>query len=114
MANLERFNLLRTSDPDLHKVQENVRRVLDQLRERILNGAQGSASVTPDSNGNAKIAHGLASAPSFALAGIRGDNAYAVDVESLDATYLTLRVSNRTTNADVTSGTYTVDWIAKR
>lgn len=74
-------------------------------------GRRGSASITAATNGNATIAHGLRKVPSHAMVGIRGDNVNGVDVESLDATNITIRVKNAA-GADVTSGTFTVDWVA--
>ena len=72
----------------------------------------GSASVTPDGNGNDTIAHGLKLAPSYVAVGIRGDNVNGVDVESVDATNITVRVKDAA-GADVSAGSFTVDWKAQ-
>lgn len=72
----------------------------------------GSESVSPDANGNADIAHGLSKTPETVQVGLRGDNTNGVDVESVDATNITVRVKDES-GSDVTSGSFTVDWIAK-
>ena len=69
----------------------------------------GSTTITAAANGNATIAHGMHSTPASALVGLRGDNVNGIDVESIDATNITVRVKNAS-GADVTSGTFVVDW----
>lgn len=71
----------------------------------------GNASVSPDANGNATIAHGLIRAPSSVSLGLRGDNANSVQLQSVDSTNMTVRIRDAS-GADVTSGSFTVDWQA--
>lgn len=80
---------------------------------RKSNEGFGNVSITPDGSGNGTIVHGLASIPSLVLVGIRGDNVNGVDVESLDATNIIIRIKDAATGADVTTGTFTIDWLAK-
>lgn len=72
----------------------------------------GNSSITPDANGNGTIAHGLSSIPDYVSTAIRGDNANGVDVQTLDATNITVRIKDAS-GADVTTGTYTIDWLAR-
>lgn len=80
--------------------------------QHVRKEAWGKAEITPDGNGNGTIAHGLAEEPTTALVGIRGDHGNGVDVESVDSTNITVRVKDAS-GADVTAGTFTVDWIAR-
>jgi hypothetical protein len=73
----------------------------------------GSASISPDANGNGTIAHGLKGTPNCVIVGIRGDHSNAVDVQSVDGTNITVRIKNTTTNADIAAGTFTIDWKAQ-
>jgi hypothetical protein len=72
----------------------------------------GSASVSPDGSGNGTIAHGLSATPAVVHAGIRGDTANHADVEAVDGTNITVRIKD-SSGADVTSGSFTVDWEAR-
>ena len=72
---------------------------------------RGIATITAGANGNATIAHGLHRTPVFAMAQIQGDTVNGVNVESIDGTNLTIRVFNAA-GADVTSGSFSVAWIA--
>lgn len=72
----------------------------------------GNASISPDANGNDTIAHGLGETPSFVDVNIRGDNQNSAKVQSVDATDITVIIQDAA-GADVTSGTFTVDWEAR-
>lgn len=72
---------------------------------------EGAAAITAAANGNATIAHKLGKVPSSVRVGLRGDNVNGIDVQSVDASNITVRVKNAA-GADVTSGTFTVDWQA--
>lgn len=74
--------------------------------------AQGVANVTTDANGEATIAHGLRAAPTWAEAAYWADTATEVMVVSSDATNVTVRVRNTTTNADQASSTLDIHWRA--
>ena len=73
----------------------------------------GVQASTPNGSGNFTISHGLATTPSFMQVTLRGDNANEATVQTVSTTTITVRIRNTTTNADVTSGTQTVDWIAR-
>ena len=72
----------------------------------------GNVAITPDANGNGTIAHGLKGTPKYVALGIRGDNANHVDAQAVDGTNITVRIKNAA-GADVTAGTFTVDWKAQ-
>lgn len=72
----------------------------------------GSASISPDANGEATISHGLGSTPRYVNAAIRADTTYSADVVSVSTTTLTVRIKN-SSGADVTTGSYQVDWNAR-
>jgi hypothetical protein len=72
----------------------------------------GSSSISPDANGNGTIAHGINGTPTHIVVGIRGDNVNGVDVESVDGTNITVRIKDAA-GADVTAGSFTIDWEAK-
>ena len=72
----------------------------------------GSSSVSPDGNGNGTIAHGLSDTPTFSDANIIGDTPNGVDVQSVGSTNLIVRIHDAA-GADVTSGSFTVQWEAK-
>lgn len=65
----------------------------------------GLASVTPDGNGEATIAHGLSASPNYIHAQQSGDSpANDIEAKSGDATNITVRVHTEASGADVTSG----------
>jgi hypothetical protein len=98
---------------DLGKQMENyLKNIRQGFTDKYSHSGQGNASVSPDANGNDTIAHGLSDTPDYVQVGIRGDNANGVDVESVDATNITVRVKDAA-GADVTAGTFTVDWEAE-
>lgn len=72
----------------------------------------GNASISPNANGNGTIAHGLAGTPNNVHVDIRGDNVNGVDVQSVDGTNITVRIKDAA-GADVTAGSFTIDWEAK-
>ncbi len=74
----------------------------------------GSQSISPDANGNGTITHNQANTPDFVHVAIRGDNAFEAVVQSVSSTTITVRIRDTTNNADVTTGSYTVDWEARR
>lgn len=73
----------------------------------------GTASISPDANGNGTIAHGLIITPTAVTVSMGGDMANAVDVQTVGSTNITVRIKNPATNADVTAGAFTVYWEAK-
>lgn len=91
-------------------------RALNTFRVNILkilnNQAHGSASISPDANGNGTIPHGLPGIPSFVGVHILGDNVNGVDPESVDATNIIVRIKDAA-GADVAAGTFTIFWSAK-
>lgn len=72
----------------------------------------GTEVVTPDSSGQATIAHGLIGQPRSAFADIQGDTPNHCDIVSRDATNLTVRIKN-SSGADVTTGSFNVNWQAE-
>jgi len=70
---------------------------------------EGVTTITASTNGNATIAHGLRKLPRYATAKLQGDSVNGIDVESFDATNLTVRVYNAS-GADVTSSTFSCAW----
>ena len=73
----------------------------------------GLINITTDANGQATIAHGLAQTPTWASAERNGDNAEEACIVTLDATNITVRVRNSTTNADIASAARNIWWRAK-
>ena len=69
----------------------------------------GITTITASTNGNATIAHGLRRTPSYVNAKLVGDSVNGIDVESYDATNLTVRVYGED-GADVTSGDFSCAW----
>lgn len=76
--------------------------------------AYGTATgVTPNGAGNVTITHGLGTACTWAKAAILGDTgSTGVQVQSIGATTIVVRIYNQSTGADITSGTYDVSWEA--
>lgn len=76
--------------------------------------AFGTASFTTNSNGEATVAHGLAGTPTYAQAEMFADTSWELTVVSVDATNITVRVRDTTTNNDIKSAAITMcHWIAK-
>lgn len=72
----------------------------------------GSAAISPDGTGNGVIAHGLLDTPSYSEVNLLGDTVNGVQVQSSDVTNLTVRIFDAA-GADVTAGTFTVQWQAR-
>lgn len=89
----------------LQKAASSVNAIIDEQ-------AEGEESGTPDANGNLTVAHGLPVTPDVVLVGIKGDTTNHADVESVDATNITVRIKD-SAGADVTAGTQTFYWWAK-
>lgn len=78
----------------------------------IGNTHYGSSSISPDANGNGTITHNFALIPNYVQVNISGDNQNIAKVQSVSATTITVLIKDAA-GADVTSGTYTIYWIAK-
>jgi hypothetical protein len=72
----------------------------------------GNAAITPNANGIGTIAHGVVGTPPFVTVSIRGDTVNHADLQAINSINITVRIKD-SNGADVTSGTFTVDWIAR-
>jgi hypothetical protein len=87
-------------------------RVVSEALNTIGNTHYGSEAITPDGSGNGTITHNFSITPSYVNVNISGDNQYVAKVQSVSATTITVLIIDAA-GADVTSGTYTVYWLAK-
>lgn len=95
-------------DLDIDRWPKEITKAVNQLG----NTQYGSASISPDANGNGTIAHKLPSTPTYVSVGILGDNSNHAKVQAVSATNITVLIID-STGADVAAGTFTIYWTAK-